>query len=54
MPIMKIIETTIYQFKIPMIPFTIATGTMEFAQNVLIQIKQTKALLVLENVQPFQ
>ena len=45
MPIMKIIETTIYQFKIPMIPFTIATGTMEFAQNVLIQIKTDQGII---------
>ena len=44
MPIMKIIETTIYQFKIPMIPFTIATGTMEYAQNVLIQIKTDQGI----------
>ena len=43
--LMKIIETTIYQFKIPMIPFTIATGTMEYAQNVLIQIKTDQGII---------
>jgi o-succinylbenzoate synthase len=35
---MKITKTEIYKFKIPMIPFTIATGTMEYAQNILIKI----------------
>ena len=35
---MKIVATHIYPFKIPMVPFTIATGTMHYAQNILIQI----------------
>ena len=35
----KIIETVIYKYSIPMIPFTIATGTMRFAQNIFIRIK---------------
>jgi L-Ala-D/L-Glu epimerase len=35
---MKITHTEIYRFKIPMEPFVIATGTMHFAQNVLIRI----------------
>ncbi|MBC8984672.1 dipeptide epimerase [Pedobacter sp. N36a] len=35
---MKISHTEIYRFSIPMIPFVIATGTMDFAQNVLIRI----------------
>jgi L-alanine-DL-glutamate epimerase-like enolase superfamily enzyme len=35
---MKIIKTAIYKFSIPMHPFTIATGTMDFAQNVFIRI----------------
>lgn len=35
---MKIIETFIYKFSIPMNPFTIATGTMDFAQNIFIRI----------------
>lgn len=35
---MKILHTDIYQFSIPMQPFTIATGTMDHAQNTLIHI----------------
>jgi L-alanine-DL-glutamate epimerase-like enolase superfamily enzyme len=35
---MKIVHTDIYKFSIPMRPFTIATGTMDFAQNTLIRI----------------
>jgi L-alanine-DL-glutamate epimerase-like enolase superfamily enzyme len=35
---MKIVKTGIYKFSIPMAPFTIATGTMDFAQNTLISI----------------
>lgn len=35
---MKIIHTDIYRFSIPMEPFVIATGTMDFAQNVFIRI----------------
>lgn len=35
---MKITYTEIYAFSIPMVPFTIATGTMDYAQNVLIRI----------------
>lgn len=35
---MKIRQTEIFRFSIPMEPFTIATGTMTFAQNVLIRI----------------
>ncbi len=35
---MKITHIEIYRFSIPMEPFTIATGTMHFAQNVLIKI----------------
>jgi L-alanine-DL-glutamate epimerase-like enolase superfamily enzyme len=37
-PGMKIVETEIFKFSIPMHPFTIATGTMDFAQNILIRI----------------
>ena len=36
---MRIVETAIYKFSIPMHPFTIATGTMEFAQNIFIRIQ---------------
>lgn len=35
---MKIIKTEIYKYSIPMVPFTIATGTMHFAQNIFIRI----------------
>jgi L-alanine-DL-glutamate epimerase-like enolase superfamily enzyme len=35
---MKISSVDIYRFSIPMEPFVIATGTMHFAQNVLIKI----------------
>ena len=35
---MKIIKTEIYKFSIPMHPFTIATGTMDHAQNIFIRV----------------
>lgn len=35
---MKITNTEIYRFSIPMEPFVIATGTMHFAQNVFIKV----------------
>lgn len=35
---MKILQTEIYKFSIPMHPFTIATGTMHYAQNIFIRI----------------
>jgi len=35
---MKILSTDIYRYSIPMHPFTIATGTMHFAQNILIRV----------------
>src|ERR1700683_458401 len=35
---MHIRHTDIYKFSIPMRPFTIATGTMDYAQNTLIRI----------------
>jgi L-alanine-DL-glutamate epimerase-like enolase superfamily enzyme len=35
---MKIDSITIYKYSIPMQPFTIATGTMDYAQNILITI----------------
>jgi L-alanine-DL-glutamate epimerase-like enolase superfamily enzyme len=35
---MIITHTEIYRFSIPIEPFTIATGTLEFAQNVLVKI----------------
>jgi L-alanine-DL-glutamate epimerase-like enolase superfamily enzyme len=41
---MKITSIEIYRFSIPMEPFVIATGTMHFAQNVLIKINTNKGL----------
>ena len=35
---MKIVQTDIYRYSIPMQPFAIATGTMNYAQNVFIKI----------------
>lgn len=35
---MKITTIDIYKYSIPMVPFTIATGTMHFAQNIFIRI----------------
>lgn len=35
---MRIIHTGIYKYSIPMVPFTIATGTMDYAQNLLVRI----------------
>jgi len=35
---MTILHTDIYKFSIPMHPFTIATGTMHYAQNILIRV----------------
>lgn len=35
---MKITHTDIYRFNIPMEPFVIATGTMDYAQNVFIRV----------------
>jgi L-alanine-DL-glutamate epimerase-like enolase superfamily enzyme len=35
---MKITQTEIWKFSIPMHPFTIATGTMHFAQNTFIRV----------------
>ena len=42
---MKILKTEIYLYKIPMEPFTIATGTMEYAQNVLIKIHTDEGII---------
>ena len=35
---MKITNTDIYRYSIPMKPFAIATGTMHYAQNVFIRV----------------
>jgi o-succinylbenzoate synthase len=42
---MKIVATHIYRFKIPMVPFTIATGTMHYAQNILIKIETNEGII---------
>ncbi|GGG94933.1 dipeptide epimerase [Parapedobacter pyrenivorans] len=41
---MKITHTSIYRFSIPMEPFVIATGTMDYAQNTLIRIHTDRGL----------
>lgn len=41
---MKITHTEIFRFSIPMEPFAIATGTMDFAQNTLIRIHTENGL----------
>jgi L-alanine-DL-glutamate epimerase-like enolase superfamily enzyme len=41
---MIITHTEIYRFSIPMEPFVIATGTMHFAQNVLVRIFTDKGI----------
>lgn len=35
---MQISKIEIYKYSIPMVPFTIATGTMHFAQNLLVRV----------------
>lgn len=42
---MKITHTEIYRFSIPMEPFVIATGTMHFAQNVLVRIHTDEEII---------
>ncbi len=41
---MKIKAIDIYRFSIPMVPFTIATGTMDYAQNMVICIHTNEGL----------
>ncbi|MFT3933570.1 MAG: dipeptide epimerase [Chitinophagaceae bacterium] len=41
---MKITQTDIYKFSIPMHPFTIATGTMHYAQNIFIRVHTSTGL----------
>jgi o-succinylbenzoate synthase len=40
----KILHTDIYKFSIPMHPFTIATGTMHWAQNIFIRVHTDEGL----------
>ncbi|MEN9597825.1 MAG: hypothetical protein RL596_136 [Bacteroidota bacterium] len=42
---MQITQTEIYRYSIPMVPFTIATGTMHFAQNVFIRIHTSEGII---------
>jgi o-succinylbenzoate synthase len=41
---MTITHTEIYKYSIPMVPFTIATGTMHFAQNLFIRIHTNEGI----------
>lgn len=41
---MIITETEIYKYSIPMVPFTIATGTMYYAQNLFIRIHTSEGI----------
>jgi L-alanine-DL-glutamate epimerase-like enolase superfamily enzyme len=50
---MKIVATGIYKFSIPMHPFTIATGRMEFAQNTLIKVFTDRGLVGLGECSAF-
>jgi L-alanine-DL-glutamate epimerase-like enolase superfamily enzyme len=42
---MKITKTEIYKYSIPMVPFTIATGTMQYAQNIFIRLHTDEGLI---------
>lgn len=41
---MTITHTEIYRYTIPMVPFTIATGTMQFAQNIFIRVHTSEGI----------
>lgn len=41
---MQITQTEIYKFSIPMHPFTIATGTLNYAQNIFIRVHTNSGL----------
>jgi L-alanine-DL-glutamate epimerase-like enolase superfamily enzyme len=41
---MTITQTEIYKYTIPMVPFTIATGTMESAQNLFIRVHTSEGI----------
>lgn len=42
---MTITKIEIYKFSIPMVPFTIATGTMHFAQNLLVKVHTNEGII---------
>ncbi len=42
---MLITHTEIYKYTIPMVPFTIATGTMTFAQNLFIRVHTNEGII---------
>lgn len=42
---MTITNIDIFKFSIPMVPFTIATGTMHFAQNLFIQVHTSEGII---------
>jgi L-Ala-D/L-Glu epimerase len=42
---MIITHTEIYKYSIPMLPFTIATGTMHYAQNLLVRIHTDNGII---------
>src|SRR5207342_3006258 len=42
---MNITKTEIYRYSIPMVPFTIATGTMDYAQNIFIRVHTDAGLV---------
>lgn len=42
---MIITKIEIYKFSIPMVPFTIATGTMSFAQNLLVKLYTNEGIV---------
>ena len=50
---MLITKTEIYKFSIPMVPFTIATGTMHFAQNTLIRVHTSDGIIGLGECSAF-
>ena len=41
---MTITQTEVYKYSIPMVPFTIATGTMHYAQNTFIRIHTSEGI----------
>ena len=42
---MRITSCEIYKYSIPMVPFTIATGTMEYAQNIFVRVHTNQGIV---------